>query len=458
MRSRVVDSPTRVAKGMGGGSVGTGETAPSFPLAEIDLSDLDGFWGRPPAERHAAFATLRAEAPVAHFSGGGLSPDLPDLAWGELEYWAVSRYEDVVAISRDPERFCSGQGATSLIDLPPAFLAFFGGLINADDPHHARLRRIVSRAFTPRVLDGLEVRIARRARAIVDEIAALGSCDFVIDVAARLPLGVLCDLMGIPEEEHDRVLVSTNQILGAMDPELLPEGVDPVTAVLAAGADLRALMQSLGESRRTHPTGDVTSALVNAEVEGERLSDDELASFFILLVVAGNETTRNAASAGLVALCEHPAERERWQAAFDARAPLAIEEIVRWATPVVFMRRTTTTETVVAGTRLPRGARLMLLYDSANRDPEAFVDPDRFDLGRTPNRHVGFGGFGPHYCLGAHLARRELTLLFREVLGRLPDITVVGEPVRLRSNFINGIKHLPCAFTPETREPEIRVR
>lgn len=431
--------------------MGTGERASSFPLSEIDLSDLDGFWGRPLAERDAAFATLRAVAPVAHFTGTALLPEAPGLSFGELEYWAVSRYEDVVAISRDPELFCSGQGATSLVDLPPEFLAFFGGLINADDPHHARLRRIVSRAFTPRVLEALEVQIARRARAIVDEIADRGSCDFVVDVAARLPLGVLCDLMGIPEEEHARVLSATNRILGAMDPELLPDGVDPVSAVLGAGAELRALVQSLGESRRRHPTGDVTSALVNAEVEGERLSDDELASFFVLLVVAGNETTRNAASAGLVALCDHPAQRDRWQAAYDAGAPLAVEEIVRWATPVVFMRRTTTRETVVAGTRLPKGARLMLLYPSANRDPAAFDDPERFDLTRSPNRHVGFGGFGPHYCLGAHLARRELTVLFREVLGRLPDLRIVGEPVRLRSNFINGIKHLPCAFTPETR-------
>jgi cytochrome P450 len=222
-------------------------------------------------------------------------------------------------------------------------------------------------------------------------------------------------------------------------------------ALLGAGAELAALVQDLGRQRLKSPTDDLTSALVHAELDGEKLTDAELGSFFVLLVVAGNETTRNAISHGMRALCEHPEQRALWQKDFEALAPSAVEEIVRWATPVIHFRRTATRDTELAGQPIRAGDKLVLWYISANRDEAAFDDPHRFDLQRSPNEHVGFGGPGPHYCLGAHLARREITVMFRELFRRLPDLEITGPPQMLASNFIHGIKHMPCAFTPRSR-------
>ena len=237
-------------------------------------------------------------------------------------------------------------------------------------------------------------------------------------------------------------------MLGAGDPEYVPEGTDTVTAILTAAGGLAQLMRELGEERAKNPTDDVTSALVNAEIDGERLTPDELASFFILLVVAGNETTRNAISWGLQLLTEHPDQRAIWLADIDGVTPTAVDEIVRVASPVIFMRRTCTQDTELGGTPLREGDKLALFYWAANRDPAYFPDPDRFDVLRSPNHHVGFGGPGPHFCLGAHLARREMSVMFRELLTRVPDIHATAPPHRLRSMFINGVKHLPVAFTP----------
>jgi cytochrome P450 len=327
--------------------------------------------------------------------------------------------------------------------MPAEFLEFFGSMINLDDPRHARLRRIVSAGFTPRMLKKVEDDVQRAAVAIVDDVIGKGECDFVTDVAARLPLKIICDMMGVPESDYDLVFSRSNVILGAGDPEYVPEGTDIAAALLAAGMELAQMVQELGRHRVEHPTDDLTSALVNANVDGEHLTDQELASFFILLVVAGNETTRNAISHGMEQLTENPAERERWAADFEGLAPAAVEEIVRWASPVIWMRRTATEDCMLGETQLQAGDKLLLMYSSANRDAAVFDDPYRFDLRREPNPHVGFGGPGPHFCLGAHLARREITVMFRELVRRIPDISVTGEPQRLRSSFINGIKHLP---------------
>jgi cytochrome P450 len=414
----------------------------SLPLDQIDLSDLEGFWTLPLEEREGAFATLRRERPIAFFA----EPQL-DFAPSGRGYYALTRYRDVVEASRHPEVYCSGRGSTSIPDLPPEFLEYYGGMINADDPRHARLRRIVSRAFTPKRLQALEGAVAAAAEAIVDRVVQQGECDFAKDVASELPLRIICDMMGIPPSQYGFVLERTNLILGPGDPDLVAERQGIYAALLTAGAELGELMRDLGRAREESPTDDVTSALVNAEIDGERLSFDELASFFILLVVAGNETTRNAISWSLVALDQHPDQRRQWAADFDALAPTAVEEIVRWATPVIQMRRTVTRDTTLSGQRLEEGDKVLLFYNSANRDEEVFEDPFLFDLRRADNRHVGFGGYGPHYCLGAHLARREVTVMWRELFRRVPDIHATAEPDRLRSNFINGIKHLPCAFT-----------
>ncbi len=422
-------------------------TALSQPIEsvdDVDLSDLD-FWARPLPERDRAFALLRRDRPLAFYA----EPDPPQ-DWIPVGpgYYAVTRYADIEHVSRHPQIFSSAQGATSINDMPPEFLEFFGSMINLDAPRHLRLRKIVSRAFSPRVVQRVEDDIAVVAAAIVDDIAPRGSCDFVPDVAARLPLKVICNLMGIPEEEYDRVFRCSNVILGAGDPEYVPEGADIVAALLGAGGELSELVQGLSRSRRERPTDDLISALANAEVDGERLTDVEIASFFILLAVAGNETTRNAIAYGLQLLTENPDQRLIWQDDVEGVTPTAVDEIVRWASPVTWMRRTVTRDTELRGQQLKAGDKLLLFYNSGNRDEDPFTDPYAFDVRRSPNPHLGFGGTGPHFCLGAHLARTEIGVIFRELFRRLPDLHAVGEPQRLRSSFINGIKHLLCEFTP----------
>jgi cytochrome P450 len=318
-------------------------------------------------------------------------------------------------------------------------------MINLDDPRHARLRRIVSAAFTPRMVKKIEDEVQRSASLIVDDVIEKGTCDFVTEVAAKLPLRVICNMMGVPEPDHDFVFRHSNVILGGMDPEYVPEGSDVVMALLTSGQELTQLMEDLGRHRAERPGDDVTSALVTANVDGEQLTHQELASFFILLVVAGNETTRNAISHGMRLLTDHPDQRSSWAADFEALAPTAVEEIVRIASPVIFMRRTATKDVTLGGVDLAEGAKLLLMYWSANRDQAIFEEPYRFDIRRDPNPHLGFGGPGPHFCLGAHLARQEITVMFRELLSRAPGIHTTGDPERLLSNFINGIKHLPVA-------------
>jgi cytochrome P450 len=408
---------------------------------EIRLSDRE-FWLRPLAEREGAFATLREERPLSFHE----ELEVPILPRGP-GYWAVVRHRDVLEVSRNPELYCSGRGS-NIADMPQPFNEFFGSMINMDDPRHGRLRRIVSRGFTPRSLRRFEEDVQRAAREIVDGVIEKGRCDFVTEIAAALPLRIICDMMGIPKSHHQFVFDRTNVILGAGDPEYTPDP-DPakiIPALLQAGAELATLVQDLGRHRMQHPTDDLTSALVNAEIDGERLEGSELGSFFVLLAVAGNETTRNAISHGMKALCDHPAQRALWRADFEGVAPGAVEEIVRWATPVIHFRRTATRDTELGGQRIREGEKVVMWYCSANRDEEVFDDPFRFDVRRSPNEHVGFGGPGPHHCLGAHLARREITVLFRELFARLPDLEVTGEPERLASFFIHGIKHMPCEW------------
>jgi len=420
----------------------------TLAVDEIDLSDLE-FWALPLEEREGAFQTLREERPIAFFEEPEVMGTSIPIPPGN-GYYAVTRYADIVEMSRNPEVFCSGAGATSLFDMPPPFLEFFGSMINMDDPRHARLRRIVSAGFTPRMIKKFEDDVQRAATVIVDDVIEKGECDFVTEVAARLPLKIICDMAGIPENDYDFVFSRSNVILGATDPEYVPEGADIAMALLQAGQELSQLMEELARHRAENPSDDLTSALVSANVDGEQLTHQELASFFILLVVAGNETTRNAISHAMEQLTEHPDQAEMWASDFDALTPTAVEEIVRWASPVIFMRRTATKDCRVGETDLPEGAKLILYYASGNRDEDVFDDPYRFDLRRDPNPHIGFGGPGPHFCLGAHLARREVTVMFRELLARIPDIHVSGEPQRLRSSFINGIKHLPVSFSKST--------
>jgi cytochrome P450 len=419
----------------------------TLALDDIDLSDLT-FWARPLEEREGAFKALREERPLAYMQPPEIvmpsSIELPPLTG----YYAVTRHADVLEASRQPELFCSGKGATSQLDMPEPFLEFFGSMINLDDPRHARLRRIVSAAFTPKMIKTFEDQVQIAATRIVDDVIDKGECDFVTEVAARLPLKIICDMMGVPESDYDAVFTRSNVILGATDPEYVPEGGDIAQALLMAGAELAQMVTELGQQRVKEPADDLTSALVNANVDGEHLNESELASFFILLVVAGNETTRNAISHGMKLLTDNPDQRKAWADDFEGVAPTAVEEIVRVASPVIFMRRTATQDTTLGGHPIKEDDKLILYYWSANRDANVFDDPFRFDVRRDPNPHVGFGGPGPHFCLGTHLARREITVMFRELFRRIPDMDASGEPARLLSGFINGIKHLPVTFTP----------
>jgi methyl-branched lipid omega-hydroxylase len=406
----------------------------------IDLSATE-FWGLPLAERAAAFALLRAQPRPRFFA----EPETPFAEQGP-GYYALVRYADVVEASRHPDVFCSGKGATSIPDLPAEFNEYFGSMINIDDPRHARLRRIVSRAFSPRLIAKFEADVRLVAASIVDELLATGPCDFVANVAARLPLKIICDMMGIPADQYGMVLANTNIILSGADPEFLTEDLDEaVVRLLGAGQALAELVTDLAAARVQAPAEDLVSALATANIDGEQLTSAELASFFILLVVAGNETTRTALSHALMLLTEYPDQRALLLADLDSRLEGAVEEIVRYASPVLFMRRTLTRDYSMNGQDYREGDKTVLYYYSANRDEAVYANPERFDITRAPNPHVGYGAPGPHYCLGAHLARRELTVMLRELLTRVPDITV-GQPDRLLSSFINGIKRLPCQF------------
>jgi cytochrome P450 len=413
------------------------EAVVTVSLAEIDLSDR-AFWERPTAEREAAFAVLRAQPAPLRFAA-------PDVSFTSADpgFYALVRYADIIEASRTPEVFSSGRGTTSIHDLTVEFVEYFGSIINMDDPRHARLRRIVSRAFTPKMIKQFEDDVRVEASRIVDDLIATGpGCDFVAQVAARLPLKVICDMMGIPEEHYQTVFDASNVILSGGDPEFVDDTAHAAEHLLIAGRRLQELVASLAQD----PAEGLIKSLTSANIDGEALTMQELGSFFILLVVAGSETTRNAISHGLHLFTENPAERERLLADLDGRMGGAVEEIVRLASPVAWMRRTLTRDHEMNGTRYLEGDKVLLLYWAANRDESVFADPHRFDITRDPNPHVGFGGPGPHFCLGAHLARREISVMLGELFTRLPGIRSVGEPDRLRSSFINGIKHLTCDF------------
>ena len=405
-------------------------------VREVDLNDPDTFVAGVP---HEWFAWLREHDPV-HRNPEAAGPG----------FWAVTRHADVVAVSRVPELFSSWQGSALVADLPPDDLAGMRlQLIHMDPPEHTALRAIVSRAFTPRMIASLRDHIAELTTEIVDAVATAGECDFVTAVAAELPLQVIAETLGVPREDRGRLFDWSNRLIGMEDPEYGSE--DAVQADITAKVALVEMFQyahELAERKRAEPTDDLCSVLLHAEVDGRRLTDIEFNMFFFLLVIAGNETTRNLISGGIQALCEHTQERDRLLA--DPRLlPTAVEEMLRWVSPVMQFRRTATRDTELAGRHVAAGDKVVLYYGSANRDPAVFgPTAERFDVGRTPNNHLAFG-FGTHFCLGASLARLEIRTMFGELLGRLPDLELAAPAERLRSSFINGIKHLPVRFTPE---------
>lgn len=417
-----------------------GVPPPGVPLGDIDLGSLE-FWERDDDLRDGAFATLRRESPVTFFDVA----DFPGFAAGG-GHWALTRFDDIHHASRHPEIFSSIPTSTSLNEVPPEIAEFSGSMINLDDPRHLRLRTIVNRAFTPKVVGRIEDSVRERARTIVTNMIAKhrdGRADLVAEASSLLPLQVICDMMGIPEEDESKIFHWTNVMLGFGDEEVSGEFAD----ILVVVNEIVDYAMRLAEERRANPGEDLTTSLVQAEVDGERLSSSEIASFFILLSAAGNETTRNAISHGMVALSRYPEQRDIWWNDFDGVAATAVEEIVRWASPVIFMRRNLTQDVEMRGIEMKAGDKVSLWYNSGNRDEAKFANPWSFDVTRDPNPHMGYGGGGAHFCLGANLARREIRVLFEELHRQIPDIVAIEEPAILHSAFIHGIKRLPVAWT-----------
>ncbi len=417
-----------------------GEAPPQVPLADINLGTLE-FWALDDSVRDGAFTTLRREAPVTFFQ----EVDYEGFAAG-AGHWALMKFDDVHYASRHPEIFSSVPNIT-IADQAPEVAEYFGSMINLDDPRHARLRNIVRSAFTPKVVARTEESVRDRARRLVSDLIANhpdGKGELVAELSGPLPLQVICDMMGIPEEDHQKIFHWTNIILGFGDPDLTTDYEE----FMKVAIDIGAYATALAEDRRDNPRDDLTTALVAAEVDGERLTSAEIASFFILLAVAGNETTRNAISHGVLALSRYPEQREIWWNDFDTHTATAVEEIVRWASPVVYMRRTATRDVELSGVMIAAGDKVTMWYASANRDEAKFDNPWKFDVTRAHNHHLGFGGGGTHFCLGANLARREIAVVFEELHTKIPDIIATEEPAMLLSAFIHGIKRLPVSWTP----------
>ena len=414
---------------------------PVVPLGSFDLSDPE-FWTQPRDYREGAFKTLRDTPDLQFFKEREIPGSPFPVGPG---YYALTRHEDVWAASRNAQLFCSGQGS-NIGDLPQEMNEFFGSMINMDDPKHFRLRSIVSKGFTPKEISRVEQYVKEKATTIVDGLLERypdGECDFVQEVAAPLPLQIICEMVGIPESDIQQIFNWTNVILGAGDPDY----GGSLEALMTAALSMFQYAQALGEDRIANPREDMTSAMMHAEVDGDRLSAQEFGSFFILLVVAGNETTRNAISHGMRALTMFPDQRAIWFDNFEAHTKTAVEEIVRYATPVIHFRRTATQDTELAGMQLKEGDKVVLWYNSANRDERVFENPFAFDVRRSLQPpQAGFGAGGPHFCLGANLARREISVMFDEIRTRLPNMQITSEPDYLQSFFINGIKRLRCCW------------
>ena len=398
--------------------------------SHVDLADPRTFV---PAVPHEYFEWLRREDPL-HWHDEPHGPG----------FWVLTRYADVVAVNRDAHTFSSHRGGALLPTMEPEQLAQQQlMMLNMDPPQHTRLRKLVNKGFTPRMVSALEPHIREVANQIIDQVIEKGECDFVTDIAAEMPLQVIAELLGWPVDERHQLFEWSNRMVGSNDPEYA------VTQEDAQGAATELFMaaNALAEKRRSDPRDDIVTRLLEAEVEGEKLTEMDFDLFVMLLAVAGNETTRNLVSHAQVALMENPDQRQKL-VDDPSLIPTAVEEMLRWGSPVMHFRRTATRDVEMHGKTIAENDKVSIWYISANRDDAVFEDPYRFDVTRHPNEHIAFGGGGPHFCLGANLARLEIRVMFEELLRRTPDMELDGEVQRLCSNFINGIKHIPVKFKP----------
>lgn len=406
----------------------------------IDVSSHD-FWARTAVEREASFAVLRNERPVSWHRPVEdtlmASPDDPG-------FWAVTRHADIVAVSRDSETYLSGKGVL-FENVPEELLEASQSFLAMDPPRHTLLRKLAHAAFTPRQVRRIEDSVKANARAIVGELRDAGSgADFVEHCARELPIRTLSDMVGIPESERAQVAHAADALVSWADPEYLA-GRNPLEVLVGNQMYLHQVAGQLAADRRANPGDDLITSLVEAEVDGDRLTDAEVAAFFVLLAVAGNDTTRQTMSHAATALTDFRDQRSWLAEDFEDRIGSAVEEFVRWATPVMTFRRTASRDCELGGQAIGEGEKVVMFYSSGNFDERAFDAPERFDLGRKPNSHVGFGGGGLHFCLGAHVARAQLRAIFGEMLTQIPNFEA-GEPSYVPGNFIHGVRSLPITF------------
>lgn len=404
-------------------------------LSQINLLNPDTFVTGVP---HEWFTYLRHHAPVYRHP----VPNGPD-------FWVVSRYDDVVAINRDGQTFSSEQARGGVVALDDTVRDISNEgrmMLTMDAPDHTRYRSLVNRGFTPRMINMLHAPIRAMVKEILDRALEKGECDFVTDVASELPLQVIAQMLGVPQEDRHQLFEWSNRLIGGDDPEY---AVSRERAI-AAAFEMYNYSNELAKHRREDPRDDIVTALLNADINGDRLSEMDFNVFFLLLAVAGNETTRNALSHGILALIEHP-DQYRMLVENPRLVPSATEEILRWASPVMYFRRNVTRDTEVRGQKFREGDRVTIWYISANRDEDVFENPFSFNIKRDPNEHVAFGGGGPHFCLGANLARMEMNIMFEEIVRRIDSVEQIGQVKRLRSNFVNGIKHLPVRLSRAAR-------
>lgn len=399
----------------------------------FDPTDPDIYVDRVP---HEEFLAMRLTAPVHWVE----QTEEARAGFADTGYWAVSKHADVAAVSKNNKDFSTHENG-AIIRFAPDMTrdqveAQRVMLINIDPPDHTKVRQIISRGFTPRAINALHDRLAERSESIIKEAVGRGSGNFVEDVAAELPLQAIADLLGVPQEDRRKLFDWSNQMLGYDDPEY---DVDPE----AASIEILTYAMAMAADRKENPRDDIVTKLVHADVDGHALTDDEFGYFVILLTVAGNETTRNAITHGMNAFFENP---EQWELFKEQRPDTAVDEVIRWATPVTVFQRTALHDVEVGGQQVLAGQRVGLFYASANHDSDVFTDPDRFDILRDPNPHLSFGGHGAHYCIGANLARLEVKLILNALADHAPHISKAGEPRRLRSGWINGIKDLQVNY------------
>lgn len=406
------------------------------PFDELDVS-TNAFWELSAEERDARLAVLREKRPVSWqrpAAGMGTLPGSEGTG-----YWAVLRHADVMTVSRDPETYSSAQGYM-IEEIPMEILESAGSFLGMDHPRHTQMRRLVSLAFSPRRVRALEDKIDARAKALVDDLLERGEGDFVEVAAKPLPSLTYAEMVGVEEEDRERIVALADNMVSYNDPDAL-QGRDGLTLLMETLVGIYAEAAALVERRRAEPGDDILTGLVMAEVDGQHLTEEDIAAFLVLVSVAANDTTRQSISHGMRALCRFPDQRALLASDLERHLPGAVEEIIRWATPVMTFRRTVTRDAELNGVPISEGDKVVMFYVSANRDDSVFPDPWRFDITREP-QHVGFGGGGPHFCLGASLARSMLRSMFRELVTRAPTLEL-GEPHFLIGNFIQGITAMP---------------